>query len=721
MHPAFPTSPGRPSLPAASAVLAFLLLASAPAGVDAQRLTGFTEAGSDAQRSLEADLMELPAPETFRGHLRELTKEWHPTGSEANRRVADYIARVMDEAGMEVERYPYDLYLPSLERDIEVEVVTPIRIPLNNQEYVLEEDRFSDDPDLGEGWNAFSGSGDVTGEVVYANYGRKEDFERLEEWGVDVRGKVVVARYGGNFRGYKAKYAEAHGAAGLIMYSDPEDGGYVDGAPYPEDRWLSESTIQRGSVLALDWTGDPLTPFEPALPTDGDVEVERLDPEDVEGLHSIPVTPIPHASAKEILGRMTGRPVPADGWQGGLPFTYRLTGGSKLTVRVAVNQPKGLVRATNVVGTIRGSDHPDEWIVLGSHYDPWTFGAVDPNSGTAMLLTMAEALGELARRGERPRRSVMIAHWDAEEYGIIGSTEWVEQLRDELTASAVAYINADGAVSGGSFGSSASPSLKGPIVDAARAVAYPGSEGTVYDHWMEGAPDDAEGPPMGNLGGGSDHVAFYTHVGVPSAGLSMGGSSPIYHSGYDNFAWYERFGDTDFVYGPALARVDGVLTLRLANAEVLPYDVARYATDLRSHVADLEELAADEGRTVSFDGLRASVDALDEAARAFTEAREARLERGRPGTDEARRINGMLIGLEKAFLRTEGLQGRAWSRSLYASPDPFSGYASWMLPGLRFEVETGGWQNLDRWEGIYVEAVDELTERVREVAEALEG
>ncbi len=695
-------------------LIALLLLWPCAPLVQAQPLTGFAPAGVSAQLACESRLVELPSPESFRRHLQALTRVPHPTGSKANVRVAEYIAEVMRSAGLEVEPYPYDLYLPKPSPDVEVALVTPIRKPLNNQEYILEEDRFSDHPALTEGWNAFSGSGDVTAEVVYANYGRKEDFEKLREMGVSVEDKIVVARYGGNYRGYKAKYAEAYGAAGLLMYSDPEDGGYVDGLPYPEGPYLSESTIQRGSVLALDYKGDPLTPFEPALPV-GQADVERLDPEEV-GLHTIPVAPLPHGAAGEILKRMQGAPVP-NGWQGGLPFTYRLTGGADLTVRLRVHQPKGLVRATNVVGTVEGSDFPDEWIILGAHYDAWAFGAVDPNSGTAMLLTLAETLGQLAEEGCRPRRTIKIAHWDAEEYGIIGSVEWVEQLRDALTESAVAYVNADAAVSGSTFVAASSPSLKGPIISAAKAVPYPGSDASIYDHWaQQGA--EADTVSVRNLGGGSDHVGFYTHLGIPSAGLAMWGPSPIYHSAYDNFAWYERFADTAFVYGPALARVNGVLALRLANADVLPYDVARYATDLKVHVRSLEQRAGALGRAISLDRLRAATSDLAEAATAYEVARDRRLAEGLSEQD-LQQANQGLIALEKTFIYMEGLQGRPWSRSLYASPDPFSGYASWMLPGLRYVVETQAHDKLRTWERIYIAAVEDLTQRVRALAAQL--
>jgi N-acetylated-alpha-linked acidic dipeptidase len=678
-------------------------------------LPGFSAATAETQAICEARFLELPSGDDFREHLRLITSTPHPTGSAAQIEVAHYLGRVMKAAGLTVREHPYDVYLPQLTDDVEAHIVTPVAMQLSNREPALADDRFSGHPDLLNGWNAFSGSGDVTAEVVYANFGRREDYEALDSMGIDLAGKVVIARYGGNFRGYKVLFAEQRGAAGVIMFNDaPAE--EVD--PYPAGPMLNGEIIQRGSVLTLPWTGDPLTPFEPALPIDGDRQVERLDPDEV-GLHTIPVLPIGYNAASEILSRMEGEEGPAD-WQGGLDMPYRLTGGANLTVRVRVNQPKALTRAINVIGTLEGSEFPDEWFILGSHYDPWGFGAVDPNGGTAMLLTLAEALGELTEAGCRPRRSIMIAHWDAEEYGIIGSTEWVEEFRDELTTGGIAYINADGAVSGPNFGASSSPSLKQPILDAISSVAYPGEERSIYEWWAARSDSD-EGPTMGNLGGGSDHVAFYTHVGVPSAGLSSGGRSGIYHSNYDNFAWFERFGDPEWVYGPMLARADGVLALRFANADLLPYDVARYATDVRTHVETLMNVA--EARRVEVD-LTALVEAsrdLDVAAAELEEARRVRLSAGPVAPGDAASINAALIGLEKAWLDNRGLQDRPWSRSLYVSPDPFSGYASWMLPGLRFEIETDDPADVPEWEARYIEAIGRLSARMRETARLIEG
>ena len=425
---------------------------------------GYSEDSWSKQLKVEEIFSNEIDKSSFKKHLKKLTERPHVVGSEGNTEVIRYIGQVMDDAGFKVTNYPYDVYLPNKPGNSIIEIVTPSRDILNQKEDIILDDPFTTDPELWKGWNAFSGSGDVTAEVIYANYGRKQDFEQLKELGVEVKGKIVIARYGGNFRGYKAKFAEANGASGLIIFTDPQDSGFTRGLVYPEGPFYNSSTIQRGSLLTTDFTGDPLTPFEPALPLDGKKKIKRLDPKDAQ-LHTIPVTPIGYGEAQKILGQMQGNPVPSS-WQGGLPFTYRLEGGSSLTVRLKVDQKIDFVRATNVIGMLKGSESPDEWIILGCHLDSWGFGATDPSSGTAMLLSLSETLGKLSDEGYRPKRSILIGHWDAEEHGVIGSTEWVEQMRDELNAKGVVYMNFDGAVSGKGFGASSAPTLKKLLVEA---------------------------------------------------------------------------------------------------------------------------------------------------------------------------------------------------------------------------------------------------------------
>lgn len=667
---------------------------------------GFTPESSQNQQSLETEFKNTVDETAFKKHLKELTAKPHVAGNKANEDVRDYMAKVMREAGLEVELYPYDIYMSKAPGESIVELVTPIRQPLNQQEYILEEDPFSQDPNLWKGWNAYSGSGDVTANVVYANFGRKEDFEQLKELGVDTKGKIIIARYGGNFRGFKAKFAEASGAAGLIIYTDPKDAGYARGLTFPEGPYYSESTIQRGSVLTTDFTGDPLTPFEPALPLDGKKKVERLDPAKAQ-LHTIPVTPISYGAAQKILELMKGEPVP-NGWQGGLPFTYRVTGGDELKVRLKVDQKRDFERVYNVVGTLTGSEYPDEWIILGCHYDAWGHGATDPNSGTSMLLSLSETLGKLAKEGKRPKRSVLIGHWDAEEHGVIGSSEWVEQMRDQLQAKAVAYLNFDGGVSGQSFRASSAPTLKRLIMESAKTIDYPYSDKTIYEEWA----GEKEEPGIGNLGGGSDHIAFYMHAGVPSLSGGAGGTT-VYHSNYDDFYYYSKFVDPEFKMGPAIERLVGVMSLRLANADIIPYDVPRYAQDLTLHFANAEEKI--KAFKVDFEGFtksKAAIQTLEDKAAQWAESSNAALSQGALSKKQIKAINQQLIALEKSFLEEKGMYFGSWYKSLYSASDPFSGYASWILPGLEYEIALQSTDRLEEWDQRYSAAIQRLNEKI---------
>lgn len=672
----------------------------------AQSNDGFLAQSQTKENQVEDYFLESVDFDQYKIHLKTLTQKPHVAGSKANEEVRDYMANVMKNAGMKVDLYPYDIYMSKNPGTSLIELVTPIREPLNQQEFILEGDAYSSSADLWKGWNAYSGSGDVTAEVVYANYGTKEDFEKLKELGVEVKGKIVLARYGQNFRGYKAKFAEENGAAGLIIYTDPADSGFTKGLVYPEGVYYNESAIQRGSVLTEDFTGDPLTPYEPALPLDGKKKIKRLDPKDT-NMHTIPVTPIGYGSAQKIIGLMTGKVVP-EGWQGGLPFTYRLDGGDELKLRLMVDQKRDFVRVHNVVGTIKGSEYPDEWIILGCHYDAWGYGATDPNSGTAMLLGLSETLGKLAKEGKGPKRSILIAHWDAEEHGVIGSAEWVEQMKDELNAKAVAYLNFDGGVSGKNFGASASPTLKKVLIEASKEVNYPETDKTVYEVWK----GDNDAPKIGNLGGGSDHIGFYMHVGVPS--LSGGTSGPtLYHTNYDSFGFYEKFVDPSFKMGPMVEQLVGIMTLRLANAEIIPYDVERYATDLKLHFAEATKNVTLFNKEFEGFGLvDSSLVQLEEVASRFEERLTAVLNNNSLSKNEIKSINSKMLALEKSFIDSKGMYYGDWYKSLYASTDPFSGYASWMLPGIEYEIALKSSDRLTEWDMRYSKAIDNLSDKI---------
>jgi len=667
------------------------------------------------QLQIEEDFLKQINSTSFKTHLKKLTERPHVVGSEANAEVQRYMSEVMQQAGFEVTQYPYDLYLPNQPGSSLIEIVTPSRAVLNQKEDVIPDDPFSADPELWKGWNAFSGSGDVTAEVVYANYGRKEDFEKLKELGVDVKGKIVLARYGGNFRGFKAKFAEANGAAGLIIFTDPKDSGYTKGLVYPEGPYYNKSTIQRGSLLTTDFTGDPLTPFEPALPLDGKKKIKRLDPKQAQ-LHTIPVTPIAYGEAEKILGQMEGKAVPQS-WQGGLPFTYRLEGGSSLTVRLKVDQKINFVRAANVVGMLKGSEAPDEWIILGCHFDAWGFGATDPNSGTAMLLSLSETLGELKKQGYAPKRSILIGHWDAEEHGVIGSSEWVEQMRDQLHAKGVVYMNFDGGVSGKNFGASAAPTLKKLLIETSKMVNYPYTDQSLFEFWKK---DTQNEPSIGNLGGGSDHIAFYMHAGVPSLSGGAGGPN-LYHSNYDSFQFYEQFVDPEFQMGPMVEHMAGLMALRMANAELIPYNLNRYAADLKLHFTNAtNKIKAFEPNFRGFNRTNAAISSLGVISENLSSELQSFLLEGNFSKKDLKIMNQQLIALEKSFLSEQGMYFGKWYKSLYASSDPFSGYAAWILPGLEYEIALKSSKRLEEWDGRYADAIKSLETKMKQLLQDLE-
>jgi N-acetylated-alpha-linked acidic dipeptidase len=657
--------------------------------------------------ALQTAFMKLQSSERYREHLYHLTQHPHLTTSKNNEKVRDYIADAMQKAGLQVEIFPYDVYLPVFPGTATAEIVTPSRIPLNSKENIYTEDKYSGDPDLTPGFNSFTGSGDVTAEMVYVNYGRKEDYEMLEKLGVSIQGKVVLARYGGNFRGYKAKFAQDGGALGLIIFTDPGDSGYMKGLVYPEGPYSDESSIQRGSLLVMPWTGDPLTPFEPAMPLDSKTKVNRIKPEEVTSLLKIPVMPLPYGSAKEIISRMKGKPVPQS-WQGGLPYTYRLEGGSALKVRLHVNQERAIQRIYNVIGTLKGSENPDEWVIAGCHYDAWNCGSQDPNSGTAMLLTLSESLGKMAKEGLKPQRTIKIAHWDAEEVGLMGSTEWVEQFRNELGAKGVAYLNADAAVSGRNFGGAASPTLKGVLVEATKVVTYPDSSKSVYDIWR----GKKQEPEIGNLGGGSDHLAFYTHIGIPSWGAGTGGVS-IYHSIYDNYAYYQKFADSTFKMGPMVEQIFGVAMLNLANNAFIPYSLSKYGADSKKHFEALQKILGQMPRTdttFSFDAL------IKLSEKLYQTGKQCDLDLSQTPSKNAKEVNKILISLERQWINDQGNPFGKWYKSLYASSDPNSGYASWMLPAFMYELSQNSTKNLKEWEIKYASVLEKLNEMMNQIS-----
>ena len=587
----------------------------------------------------------------------------HDAGTPGDLAVIDALGAWFESFGLTVEKQELWLYLPE-PISARVQVLPgdggdPIE--LNLREIPAGNDPYAGNPDARPGWNAWAGTGDVTAPVVYANYGRLEDFQKLEALGVDLTGKVVIARYGGNFRGYKAKYAEQAGAAALLIYTDPADSGWGRGIPWPEGGFANGSSIQRGSLLTLDYPGDALTPFDAATK-----DAERLDPDSL-ALPTIPVEPIGWDAARVVLSRMTGPSVP-DGWQGGLPFRYRLSGGDELRVRVSVEQERKLVRTFNVIGTIEGAVEPERTVIVGCHHDAWGFGAGDPTSGLIALLESARSVGEAAAAGAPPRRTIKFAAWAAEEHGIIGSVEYAEAYSRELSAGAVAYINLDMAAMGPDFSSAASPSLRRVVADAAGQVPQARDPGTtVREAWLARGEDPAMPgvPRFGELGGGSDHVSFLCYLCIPSVSLHAGGSEGVsYHSNYDNLAWYRAVVGDDYEPALMIARMTNAVVARLANAKVVPLDPDAYLPPMAS--------ALDKA------SFRAGFDPSVAAAVPAWFGRG-----GAVGDDAAERASRALMAIERGWCSLGADDGRPWYRNAYIAPDATSGYAPWVLPGVQ--------------------------------------
>ncbi len=664
--------------------------AAKPADDAGRAIRGFSSARAEAQHDLEARLKRLASRERAEKHLRFLTAEPHLAGTDGSRRVAEYVRDQLRSFGFEAELVRYDVWLPH-PKELKLEMVAPERMALARPEEPVESDPFSGDARAMAAFNAYSPSADVTAPVVYVNYGLPEDYERLKQLGVRVEGKIALARYGRTFRGVKTYVAEENKAAGVILYSDPADDGYVAGDPYPRGPWRPMSGIQRGSVYyGFLSPGDPLTPGMAAR--EG---VERITPEQARTLPRIPTLPISARDAAELLRRMQGPRVPRS-WQGGLPFTYHIgTGG--VQIRLKLDMDYGTRPMWDVIGRLAGSSD-DEWVVLGNHHDAWVFGAVDPSSGTATLLETARSLGELARSGWKPRRSILICAWDGEEFGLIGSTEWVEDRLAELQQKAVAYINLDSAVSGSRFGASATPSLKQFIRDAAREVADPETGRTVYEAWrgrIERAErgrrasgsdrgDAPEEVPVGNLGSGSDFTPFFHHAGIPSLDVGFAGEYGVYHSVYDNFEWMKKFGDPDFAYHAAAAQLAGVMVLRLAEADVLPLDYAAYAVELDRYANELETTARQASRELD---LKDVEDAMAEFRGAARQAMKAASLVN--SAEQSSRVNRALRQAEQALLSPEGLAGRPWFRHTVFAPGTYQGYGVVMLPGVREALDRG--------------------------------
>jgi N-acetylated-alpha-linked acidic dipeptidase len=612
-------------------------------------LVGYTPARAAAQRALEASAVARPSPAAAERHARALSAETHVAGTPAQARTRDYVLGELRRLGLPVETRAYRVWLPHATS------VAVWRVGADGAAAALDvrEPAVPGDPSSAlaqyPAVNGTSGAGDATGEVVYVNYGLGDDYRALDSMGVSVRGRVVVARYGRSFRGIKAREAEKRGAAAVLIYSDPADDGFARGDVYPEGPMRPAGGVQRGSVY--NGTGDPSTPGWPST-----AGARRLPAESL-AVARIPVVPISYGNAQQLLAGVRGAGVP-QAWQGALPFRYH-AGPGPVRARVRVTDDRAAnayKEISNTFGVVRGAELPDELVFVGAHRDGWGPGAADNVSGTVSVLEAARAVAEELRAGRRPRRTIVFATWDAEEWGLVGSTEYVEDDSLRLSRHAVAYLNQDVAASGLAFGGGGSPSLRALLRDAARLVPDPADSApagaSVYDAWRRrsGTAAGAE-PAMGDPGGGSDFAGFYNHLGIPVADWGFGGPGGVYHSQYDSYAWMRRFGDPGFRAHAAAAKLGAAMLLRLANADVLPYDYVEYARTLRAAVGPLAERAARlaagaaggagdapapaagaAGAPAALGDVRAAFDAMEASAAAFARARDAALAAPRPPT-----------------------------------------------------------------------------------------
>jgi N-acetylated-alpha-linked acidic dipeptidase len=666
-----------------------LFLLSAPSGAPAgsERLRGFAPERSAWQRDYERRLAELPSPAECDALLRQLTREPHVAGTPGNERVAQFIAEEFRKAGLEVSTPKYDVLL-SYPKSARLEIVGEPGVPLARTEEPV-----PSDPDTAVAkdlppWNAYAPSADITAEVVYVNRGSAEDYDRLASMGVDVRGKIVLARYFGGYRGGKSLEGEKRGVAGILVFSDPIDDGWYRGEVYPPGPWGPASHFQRGATVY-----DFLVPGDPLTPGWASTAGARRIPESESAiLPKIPMMPLSARDAAEILKRLRGRAVP-DGWQGlAVADTYRI-GPGPARVHLAIENTRERRTITNVIGVLRGTDEPERKILLSNHHDAWVYGAVDPCSGTATMISLARALGTLARQGLRPRRTIVFGDWDAEEYTLTGSTEWGEENEADLAKNAIVCVNVDASTSGRNFSASASPLAFEVIRDTAADVADPGAPGkSVADAWRENSgrtnvrsyatgASREEALPIAILGSGSDYTVFFNRLGIPSIDLVFDGPYGVYHSVYDDYTWMATAGDPGFLYHAAMARYAGSLALRFANADVLPFEAAAYGREIARYA---EELAGEPGAAA----LRGDLAELARAARIWSAASEAaqkqieaRLAAGGATVAENAAANAWLLSLERSLLDPAGLPGRPWFRHLIYAPLP--SYAAETLPAIR--------------------------------------
>ena len=719
-------------------LLPTLALFASPAEEPAT-LQGFSANASQAERDWEEKFRSIPSPDNLRDYMKRLSARPHHVGSPYDKDNAEWILARFQEWGWDAHIENFDVLFPTpKERLVEMLEPTPFKAK-------LEEPSVAEDPTSGQHdeqlptYNAYSADGDVTGPLVYVNYGVPQDYEQLERLGISVKGAIIIARYGGSWRGIKPKVGAEHGAVGCLIYSDPSGDGYFEGDVFPRGAFRPRDGVQRGSVMDDTlYTGDPLTPGVGAT---GDAK--RLPLKDAQSITKIPVLPLSYADAQPLLAALKGPMAPAQ-WRGALPFPYHV-GPGPAKVHLKVKSNWDLKTLYDVIARISGSYSPDEWVVRGNHHDAWVNGAEDPISGTVAELEEARAFGALLKQGWKPKRTIIYGVWDGEEPGLIGSTEWAEEHADELTRNAVAYLNSD-SNGRGYFYVEGSHSLEKFINGVARDIEDPEKSISVWKRDQLRRIEEATTPeerqeardrpdlPIGALGSGSDYGAFVDHLGIASLNLGYGGEDGggIYHSIYDDFYWYTHFSDTSYVYGRALAQSAGTAVMRLADAELLPFDFSNFADTIHRYVDDLKKLlrtkqdearelnkeieegvftaTADPKKTfvspkpegippyLNFAPLDNATDALTQSAQRYRKAVEKANANGGAVLASASlsSLNALLIQSEQKLTSPQGLPGRDWYKHEIYAPGVYTGYGVKTIPAVRESIEQKKWKLADQ-------------------------
>ncbi|KAL6974473.1 Lysosome-associated membrane glycoprotein 1 [Sarracenia purpurea var. burkii] len=656
-------------------------------------------------------------------HLSTLTRRPHVAGSQANAEAAAYVLSTLTSSSVRSHVAPYDVLLTlPVSRSLTLTPPPPDPpIAFSLRQEIYDGDPYADVANqVLPTFHGYAKSGTASGPAVYVNYGRVEDYATLKRMGVNVTGCVALAKYGKIFRGDIVENAYEAGAVGVLVYTDRKDyGGGGGGARwFPDDKWMPPSGVQVGSVFT--GTGDPTTPGWPSTGS-----CERLSNKEVEqrdDLPHIPSLPVSWADGEAIVRSIRGR-VANDDWQGGVDAPVYRVGPGPGIIELTYKGKQVISRIENVIGIIEGAEEPDRFVILGNHRDAWTFGAVDPNSGTAAMLEVAQRLGKLQNGGWKPRRTIVFCNWDAEEYGLIGSTEWVEENREMLASRVVAYLNVDSAVHDAGFHASATPQLDELLKQAAKQVQDPDNPSqTIYESWIGSSNNSV----IGRLGGGgSDYAAFVQHIGVPSADMSFGKGYPVYHSMYDDFTWMKKFGDPMFLRHVAVASVWGLVALQLADEEFLPFDYHSYANELQRSAEELKGEVADKGITLT--PLFNSIEELKSAATKINNQKKAMREnKGWASTWKkdpwkVRELNDRLMMAERAFTDRDGIAGRPWHKHLIYAPSRHNDYGSKSFPGVDDAIENALSHNTaDSWRAAQHE-VWRVSRAVKHVSLVLNG